>query len=101
MAWGTEWLDLRRERDRGGGQLHKTSKYYRGQSEEEERYQEEDALPREVEQAAVKETLPAQVLSEADESTKAEMKLRRMRRFRRFRRLLEEYGLGIQRLCSS
>ena len=99
MAWGTEWLDLKRERDRDRGQLDKTSKYYRGQAEE--RDQEEDALPREVEQAAFNEKPLAQVSSEADEFTKAELKLRRMRRFRRFRRLLEEYGLGIQRLCSS
>ena len=100
MAWGTEWLDLRRERNRDGGHLDKPSKYYWGQSEE--RNHEEDALPGDVEQAAVKENPPpAQVLLEALEASAYQMKLRRLRRFKRFRRLLEEYGLGIQRLYST
>jgi hypothetical protein len=102
VAWGTEWLDLRRERDRDGGHLDKASKYYRGKWEEDD---EEDALPTDVEQAVVKESPPAQVLSEA---SAYQMKLRRLRKLKRLRRLLEdyglgieEYGLGIQRLCST
>jgi len=85
--------------------LDKPSKYYRGQSEE--RNHEEDALPGDVEQAAVNSKAvkenppPAQVLLEALEASAYQMKLRRLRRFKRFRRLLEEYGLGIQRVYST